>query len=474
MTQPPLEETRLPEQEGRVISQTQSVCPSCLATVPAEVVRCGSEVFLIKRCVDHGRFATVVWRGLPPIETWTRPKVPLSPPSYFHAATRGCPLDCGLCVEHRQQTCTALFEVTSRCNLHCPVCFASSSTSGPFQDPALDSVVDGYRRLMDTRGPCNIQLSGGEPTVREDLPELIEAGRRIGFEFLQVNTNGLRIARDGEYARILKEAGLSSVFLQFDGTDEEIHRVLRGRPLLEEKKRAIDRCGESGLGVVLVPTVAPSVNAHDLGNIVAFAEKRMPVVRGVHFQPVSYFGRYSGEPSNADRITLPEVMTGLEQQTSGRMRARDFRPPGCEHALCSFHGTFVGMPGGNLIPLNGGQQTSCCSEPEKAEEGSRRTVAVVAQRWSHPAAPEGCGCRSRQVSEGSRPKDDLDRFLERARTHTLSVSAMAFQDAWTLDLERLRGCCIHVAAPGGRLIPFCAYNLTSLEGRSLYRGKAGT
>ena len=65
-------------------------------------------------------------------------------------------------------------------------------------------------------------------------------------------------------------------------------------------------------------------------------------------------------------------------------------------------------------------------------------------------------------------QDDFDRFLARARTHTFSISAMAFQDVWNLDLERLRGCCIHVATPDGRLIPFCAYNLTSASGRSLY------
>jgi 7,8-dihydro-6-hydroxymethylpterin dimethyltransferase len=70
---------------------------------------------------------------------------------------------------------------------------------------------------------------------------------------------------------------------------------------------------------------------------------------------------------------------------------------------------------------------------------------------------------------GDRGRASGPMFLDRARTHTLSVSAMAFQDAWNLDLERVRDCCIHVLSPGGRLIPFCLYNLTDAQGRGLHR-----
>jgi uncharacterized radical SAM superfamily Fe-S cluster-containing enzyme len=68
--------------------------------------------------------------------------------------------------------------------------------------------------------------------------------------------------------------------------------------------------------------------------------------------------------------------------------------------------------------------------------------------------------------------DSLDAFIraaEQRERETLAISGMAFQDAWTVDLERLSRCYIHVVSPEGALIPFCAYNLTSREGASLYR-----
>lgn len=150
---------------------------------------------------------------------------------------------------------------------------------------------------------ANIQLSGGEPTVRDDLPDIIRLGREKGFTYFQLNTNGLRLAREPGYAQKLKQAGLNCVFLQFDGVTNGPYQALRGAPLLEEKKRAIQSCAAARLGVVLVPVVAPGINLDQLGAILDFALEWLPVVRGVHFQPITYFGRFPGQPHTP--LTLP-------------------------------------------------------------------------------------------------------------------------------------------------------------------------
>ena len=93
--------------------------------------------------------------------------------------------------------------------------------------------------LMSHGGPFNLQISGGEPTVRDDLPELIRMGREKGFTFFQLNTNGLRLAEEPGYAEALKEAGLSCVFLQFDGVDDSVYEVLRGRALWKKNRRLL-------------------------------------------------------------------------------------------------------------------------------------------------------------------------------------------------------------------------------------------
>lgn len=439
---------------SNVLGRVQSVCPECLRRVDGELVREGDLVRMVKTCPVHGCFATVVWRGEPEFASWVRPKIPFGG-GVREVGGRGCPYDCGLCARHAQRTCTALVEITQRCNLRCPICFADSGSTGADLDH--DTLRRMFNQIMVRTGGCNIQLSGGEPTVRHDLPEIVTMARQAGFGFVQVNTNGLRLAEDAELAPRLAEAGLASVFLQFDGVREEVFKTLRGRELFEIKCRAIANASAAGLGVVLVPTVVRGVNTDQLWDVVRFGLELQPYVRGVHFQPMSYFGRY---PANfiPEHVTLPEVMSGLVAQSGGLVTLRDFLPPGCEHALCSFSGKFMTREDGVLVRL--GAATCDCS-PKPAEAGALKSIGVTARQW---AAPD-------KSVLGEVAENDLDRFVARAKTYSFSISGMAFQDAWTLNLERLQGCCIHVAQPDGRLIPFCAFNLTARDGRALYRGQ---
>jgi uncharacterized radical SAM superfamily Fe-S cluster-containing enzyme len=272
-----------------------------------------------------------------------------------------------------------LLELTERCNLRCPVCFASSGEGEAKSkaDPCLEEIGRWMDMLMERGGPFNIQLSGGEPTMRNDLDEIIRLGLLKGFTFFQLNTNGIRLAREEGYAKKLKEAGLNTVFLQFDGLSDRIYETLRGRPLLKEKLAAIKRCGEAGLGIVLVPTVAPGVNDGDIGNILRFAQKHMPEVRGVHFQPISYFGRCSLSVP-VKRITIPFMLRAIEEQTNGRMKASDFIGGGAENPYCSFHASYMKQPSGALSHLPAAQAPGCCTTSSQSREH-------VARQWSGAA-----------------------------------------------------------------------------------------
>lgn len=501
--------------EPEILAETQSVCPECLKLLQATVVSLDDTVYLEKSCPTHGFWQTPLWRGEPAYQDWRRPKAPSHPEVCYAPVKDGCPFDCGLCEEHRQHPCSVLLEVTQSCSLGCPVCFADVGTPrlATAPDPDLETIATWYDRALAAAGPCNIQLSGGEPTHREDLPEIIRLGIEKGFSFIQLNTNGLRLASDPGYAKTLAEAGLSTVFLQFDGTEDRIHGALRGRPLAQKKIQAIENCGAAGLGVVLVPTLVPGVNTDNIGAIIDFALGRLPVVRGIHFQPVSHFGRYTGVASKRERITLPEVMRAIEEQTDGLMKVNDFVPPGGENARCSFHGSFFLLPDGRLrrtspslesclASVDGSDlPSSCCCAPQETQNGMLRTIGSVARQWA--AAPGGNleartkptlkeAARASSAASGAAQANagktgagkegslctsdgvlDLDAFLERAANYSLTVSCMAFQDAWNLDLERLHDCCISIMSPDGRLIPFCAYNLTGSTGQSLYRGQQG-
>jgi len=456
---------------SEIIRPTVSVCPVCLAPVPARLLADGDLVTLAGQCPMHGAWETPVWVG---------------PPS-FHSWCGDDPLPAA------RQTCTAVLEVTRGCDLGCPVCFAVSPAAGRSADPPAAQLARRLEELFAAEGEVNIQLSGGEPTTRDDLPEIVAAAASAGFTFVQLNTNGLRLAAEEGYAEVLRAAGLSSVFLQFDGLTDETYRILRGRPLLAQKMRAVERCAQAGLAVVLVPTIMPGVNDGELGALVRFAAAWPGVVRGLHLQPISYFGRYPGgaaAPAGAraggadfprwdthPRATLPELLRALEEQTGGEVRTEHFSPSCCEHVRCSFRARYWVRDGGVLEPV---RAASCCctpSEPAPAvppAEAPRRAVAATSRQWSHKdrggdgaAAPAGS-----QTSGCCGSTDDLSRFLDEA-DRILAISGMLFQDAWSIDMERIDRCCVQVvtdpcqSAPGG-LVPFCLWNLTSASGEWLY------
>lgn len=457
------------------LAQTESVCPVCLHTLAAQRVAEGDDVYLVKHCPEHGHFKTIVWRGLASYRQWgMRGSRAARPPVCETTVKRGCPHDCGLCPDHLQHTCCVLLEVTQRCNIQCPICFASAAEGS--SGPDLGEIEAWLRLLLAHGSKVNIQLSGGEPTVRDDLPRIVKLARSLGFDFVQLNTNGIRLAKEAGYAQGLAEAGLDCVFLQFDGVNDEVYRRIRGARLLDIKTKAIERCAEAGLGVVLVPTLVPGVNVDEIGKIIDFALARVPAARAVHFQPISYFGRYPAPPADADRLTLPDIMAAIEVQTGGRIHASDFSPGSAENAYCSFSGKFfVGKDGGlhtSAEPATnaccGGVDTSSacgCGVPSRGDD-ALRARQFVASHWVKPAPQTA----SKEPWLGM-DVSSLDAFLA-TRQHSFCVSAMAFQDAWNLDLERLRECFIHVVAPDRRIVPFCAYNLTAISGESLYRHPA--
>lgn len=466
-------------QEKKIIGTTLSVCPVCLKQIPAQRVAEHDGIYMEKNCPEHGDFRVLLWRGSEDSYlAWERQK---QNPAEHYCHThvdKGCPYDCGLCEDHLQQICCVLLEVTQRCNLHCPVCFASAG--GASEDPSLEEIGSWYDELMKAGGPFNIQLSGGEPTMRDDLAEIIRLGKEKGFTYFQLNTNGLRIAEDYDYLKQLVDAGLSNVFLQFDGLTEEPYKVLRGKPLLAVKQQAVENCARAKVGLTLVPTVAPGVNDSQVGDILKFAMQNMPVVRGVHFQPVSYFGRCDLE-QNEQRITIPDMLRYMEEQTDGIMKAEDFLGGGAENSYCSFHGNFMQMPDGTIKSIKSDNTGCCCTSSKQSRD-------FVAKRWSvapilssqdnscccgtlEPvAAGSSCCCTSQETVQAKTPSL-FDVFLERIENYTLAVSGMLFQDAWNFDLERVKSCYLCEFSPKKKIVPFCAYNLTSVSGETIHRGK---
>ncbi len=474
-----------------ILRKTQSLCPECLRVLDAHYVTQENEqhswVYLQKTCPEHGFFSAPIWVDLPDTPTFSQWFPHTAPPNYperpLTPVQHGCPYDCGLCAEHAQHTCCALLEVTQRCNMHCPICYASANdyNTASTDDPTLQELEVRLEQLMHHAGAVNVQLSGGEPTMRDDLPQIITLTKNKGFSFVQLNTNGLRLGQDPAYAYTLKEAGLSLVYLQWDDMRDASYRILRGKPCLQIKEDALKHCLAAGLSVVFVVTLVKGVNDTALGDLLQKALNSGPLVRGIHIQPVSSFGRYpwncaeNAEHTDAlsPRITIPEVLHALEVQSQGMIKAAHFQPPNSEHALCSFNAVYTRNKDTlQLCKSSGG----CCSHAPftTLESGSSPSAAKKAQEFvaQHWGPINTCTSSVPPATLSPAPlasQQDFDTVLQQIQ-HRFTISGMAFQDAYTLDLERLRRCHIHIMSEKNTIVPFCAYNLTSNQGFSLYRG----
>lgn len=446
------------------LGKTWSLCPVCLSRIPATKIIDDGNVYLEKECQDHGYYKVLVWRGADNYRSLYRFDVKGVEPKVKHAKVEnGCPLDCGICPEHKQDTCLVVMEVTNRCNLNCQICFASSKERYLYE-PDLDTIEEMYKVLLEGASPICVQISGGEPTVRDDLPEIVSLGKEMGVDSIEVNTNGIRLGKDVDYLRRLKKGGVDALYLSFDGVTPEVYRNICGIDLFDLKVKTIENCAKLGIGIILVPKLIPHINYHQAGEIIKFAKRWIPTVKGVHFQPLSYFGRYPDEPHNEDRITIPDVLRAIEVQTKGEIKMDNFIPTCCSEIHCDARCLSVLMEDGKLLPLT----SHSASTPSEGVDIPKRTRKAVADLWKCVPQEIGGSGTTEKVSCECQSGSWME-LMQRATEHYLTISTMHFQDAWNIDLERLKKCCIHVVTPDKRLIPFCAFNVTSINGETLYR-----
>lgn len=463
----------------RVLAETQSICPVCRDPVKAFYIEDNGKVYFEKHCDIHGTCRTLAAENLEDYEEWVKnPVINIPPKSVMTEGDdkdESCPLHCGTCENHMQTACCVLIDITDRCNQHCPYCFAGSGNNDDSGEPSLDEIEKKYDLLLKLGEdrPFNIQLSGGEPTVRDDLPDIIKMARMKGFEYVQINSNGKRIALEEGYAEKLRKAGASVVFMQFDGTDDDIYMKLRNEPLLDIKKKAIRNCESAGLPVTLVPTVVKGVNDDNIGDMLDFLLKNVNVVKGIHFQPVSFFGRYPESSENMGksrrqemsgdfpgRITMFGLLHEIERQ-SPHFRYEDFCPIATGHTLCCFYSTYIREPDGSarctLTEERKKSGVGCCdaSAADKAEV-IRRDRDFVLNKWD--IIPQEESAKESKKYRSSMEITSMDDFLRYYRANTFTVTGMAFQDISNIDAQRVKRCRVQVLSEDDRLIPFCAYN----------------
>jgi uncharacterized radical SAM superfamily Fe-S cluster-containing enzyme len=419
---------------NKILYHTVSVCPKCLRQIPARIIEREGSVYMDKICPEHGRTLTLIWQDTAEnYLSWLEDGgIDTSALPHSDEEAGAMLASSGFDLTAEIQPCSSALMTTTRCNMNCPVCFTKDRNEGLYE-PSLEEcagMLDFYR---DSCGEdALLELCGGEPTVRKDLPEIARMARERGFEYVQLNTNGKKLAESAAYCRELKEAGVTTVYLGFDGFDEKTFTAKYGENISKQKDEAVRNCAEAGLAVVLVPCVIPGANDDQLGAIIDYAIEHSPAVRGVYFQPVSYFGIYPG--GDLKRITIPGVIRKIEAQTGGRVKSEDFLPGAYEHAACTFQATYVIGKEGSLSPLNKRHAR------ESSDDGYKKIRRSTKLLWL--------------------PSDKKVLF----------IGGMAFQDAGNIDLIRIKRCSVQIIGRDGTMIPLCSKYLTDEEGGKLHPG----
>jgi uncharacterized radical SAM superfamily Fe-S cluster-containing enzyme len=465
------------------LGTTSSLCPECLVVVPAKIIARRGRVYFRKTCPTHGERDDFVCSD---VKWYDRMEfaLPARVPAVMGVVPeKGCPLDCGLCTEHEQHTCVGVLEITSSCNLSCPMCYAGSSPGG--KHLPLAECKRQIDRLVEVEGRAEIcQLSGGEPTTHPQLAEIIEYALSREIDYVMINTNGIRLARDPALVQLMaRHCSRLEIYLQFDGLSDDVYRALRGEPLLEVKLAALDALAAAGLHVTLVPTLQAGVNEDQLGRIVEFGLARSHIT-GISFQPATYSGRHVLPEELERRVTFPDVIRGIAEQTRGLFAEDDFLPLPCAHPNCHqialayrHDGTatpvtrFIDAQANFDLLANGISFTR-----EKSRE-------LILQYLSRQACCRGaCGDASVPGSEiqvQSVPTLNLelgtlnspsDQFFDGVMRESLGsenlfrITITSFLDAYNFDVRRVMKCCTHHVLPSGHVIPFCAYNVLYRDG----------
>jgi hypothetical protein len=441
-----------------VFAATQSICPRCRRVLDAELLERDGRVVLSRSCPDHGRFEAVVYGDAARYREIQRFEKPGENPLERQTdSVEGCPRDCGICPEHAQHTCLGIIEVNTACNLDCPICFADSGSGS--QEHGFSLSLEQVESMLDAfvaaeGEPESVQISGGEPSIHPRILEILRAARGRGIPLVMLNTNGIRLARDPRFAPALAEIGVH-VYLQFDGFEEATQRAIRGKDLTAEKLRALDRCAEAGVSVSLAAAVERDLNEHEVGAIVRFGVEH-PAVTGVFFQPVTHSGRFRVESDPLQKLTNSDVIEAVAAQLPEWFRAEDFVPVPCCSPTCR-SATFALYDGEDLVPL-----PRLVDVEDYLDYVTNRAVPDLDVRealeglWSAKAAGGSAPVEARLdcIACATAMPPELREVAARG----FMIVVQDFQDPYTLDLRKLRKCCVAEIVPDGRLIPFCAYN----------------
>ena len=473
-----------------VIEQTMTVCPECKLVIKGTIYKDGENVMIRKFCPEHKWTIEKYWEDYDMYMKMRRY-------NYFGRGfdnpnvvtpTKGanCPMDCGMCERHKSHTSLANVVVTNRCHLSCWYCFFYAKEGEAIYEPSLDEIDKIFKNLRNQKPiPSNaLQITGGEPTLHPRIVEIVQRAKADGFDQIQMNTTGITMAQNPELAKRLRHAGVSTLYMSFDGVSA------RANPKNHwEAPLTLDAARKAGFSVVLVPTVIRTINEHELGAMINFALNNIDVIRAVNFQPVSLVGRMPTRLREKQRISIPGAIKLIEEQTNGAIKKEDWAAVPYIGGISKFvealsgeykydlsihfacgAGTYLFLdkdnkviPVGRFIDLEGlmAHIQHAVDEMDGKSKLQKRMIAVKAllgfKKFINKEKQPKSVNFFKLISSVLMKHDFAS--MGQFQMKTLFVGMMHFQDEYTYDIKRVEKCDIHYAQPNGEVLPFCTFNV---------------
>ena len=455
----------------RTLGITQSVCPKCRAIVPARVEVEEDSVFFRKFCPEHGESRSFVRRGLDEYISAHRYVKPAWQPREFAGDdTKPCPEACGFCSRHEQHLCMPIIEITTRCNMTCPICIADAGKCWDMSVDEFSTILDG---LLRAEGQVDVlNLSGGEPLIHPNILNIVDAAiSRKGIVRTSISTNGREFLRRPDLLQALAQRDVVVSF-QLDGFDDEAYKLMRNEPLASEKRQILAALQQADISTSLTMTLAGGINEAELPAVVEYLFGHDHVI-SLMIQPMAFAGRGARMAGQAERLTIPDVIHFLAVGAHPAVRSEDFVPLPCSHPLCFSLAFYLQLENGGIVSI-----AQMLDTPNLLDSIANRGLFgldseefdrlrdMVYDLWSGPAGSipdtemvmETLSGILRQISGGGSCFDPRKAFglIER---HINSIFIHAFQDADTFDLARVRRCCNAYPQPDGSMIPACIHNV---------------
>ncbi len=448
-----------------ILSNTMVWCVACAKAEPARVVARVEGVFLERLCAAQGPEPILLAAS----ESWYRSRAmrprSIQRPVHPKAAREGCPRDCGPCTGHLADLRLPIFSITNVCNLDCPICFTHNRP-----DQAYHKSLEDVERIADRileRNPDQtiVDLTGGEPTLHPQLPEIVALLRRKGFARVMVNTNGMRLARDRELAQALARHD-AHVVLSLDTLDPQRSRTIHGADIVEAKERCLEMLQEHSIATTVIFVAIKGINESELAPLAGRLLARDHVL-SITVQNMAYTGANGSNFAGGGRIAMDEVETLLCEVPG--VEAGDFLTPAGAHPLCYSMAWFAADGGrllslGKILPRKRLEESSAGSYLPRLDAGLMEDFQQgLARAWSEGCDPQDLKVLRRISLVAQDPalsEADRSRKLERS---VKMVCVHPHMDGSNFDLDRIAHCGDLVPDESGSMVPACSYNLLYRE-----------